>query len=150
MKTNVFYILMTIIVMGMVIPAFAGSPDKKPGDNTKKENPVVSPTPLTDWTFKIIPLDPTDTCCAYENCNLEFFIQAATDYCEGVLTSPTFTPITIHRPYRSYQGPNVPGDIPCVEVSIIVVGSCICPPPQVNSTIYCVCRGNDCNPRICP
>jgi len=149
---------MTIIVMGMVIPAFAGSPDKKPGDNTKKENPVTSPTPLpaaspaplSDWTFNIIPTDPNDTCCAYENCNLEFFIQAATEYCEGVLTSPTFTPITIHRPNRSYPGPTVPGDIPCVEVNIVVVGSCNCPPPQVNSTTYCVCRGNDCTPRICP
>jgi len=29
MKTKLFYILMTAIVMGMVIPVFAGSPDKK-------------------------------------------------------------------------------------------------------------------------
>jgi hypothetical protein len=152
MKPKFIYILMTIIVMGMVIPAFAGSPDKKPGDNTKKENPVASPAPLTDWTFNIIVSDPNDNCCAYTTCTLQFNIQAATEHCEGLLTDPEFQPITIVQGQKSYQGPTVPGDIPCVMVNIIVDPGCTCTPlPIINSNTCCICRGDtDCILRICP
>lgn len=149
MKTKLFYILMTAIVMGMVIPVFAGSPDKKQWDNTKKETPATSLTPLTDWTFNIIVTDPNDSCQAYKNCQLEFYIQAATAGCEGVSSYPTFTPIPIVKGQRSYQGPTVPSEIPCVKVSIIKVNP-LCQ-GDINSNTCCACfGGGPCYLKICP
>jgi hypothetical protein len=153
MKTNVFYILMTIIVMGVVIPAFAGSPDKKPGDNTKISNlPTSQLSPLTTWNLYIVPTDPNDTCSSYKFCHLAFHIVSATSDCEGTMTDPPPFDELITWGNRSYGPYQISTDVPCVEISIIDKDSPPCT-SQISTHTCCTCNHNGsgtCYIQMCP
>jgi hypothetical protein len=155
MKTNAFYILMTIIVMGMVMPAFAGSPDKKPGDNTKKEIPAASPlSPLTTWDLYIVPTDAADTCADYNNpyCYLYFHVESETNDCDGSITNPPPFDVPITYSTRSYGPYQISNDVPCVKVTVISKASPPC--THINTTPCCTCPHGQssatCYIRICP
>jgi|APCry1669188970_1035186.scaffolds.fasta_scaffold00834_2 hypothetical protein len=148
MKTNVFYILMTIIVMGMVIPAFAGSPEKKTGDNTKTDNLSPTPLPPSPWTLHILVTDPNDSCPAIQHCTLGFFIQPISPDCVALSTTPTWTQQFYPGTADYYQ--SIPDSIKCVQVSIFDLGgNCHYP---FNSNTCCKCKGDSqpCSLRICP
>jgi hypothetical protein len=153
MKPRFIYILMTIIVMGMVIPAFAGSPEKKPGDNTKKENPVASPlSPLTTWNLYIRVSDPDDTCYAFTHCSLEFYIEAQTDDCVGSQSGYGPWHQAITWGYSGYGPIAIPTEVPCVKIKIINTTNTLeCKNAPLNQSTCCACQStNTCTMRICP
>ena len=148
---------MTIIVMGMVIPVFAGSPEKKPGDKTKTDN--LSPSPLsllTTWDLYIVVTDANDTCYDYEygNCDLYFHIESETADCDGSITNPPPFDVPITWGNRNYGAFPISTDVPCVKITIISKKS---PTPctNFNHTPCCACPHGQppsatCYMRICP
>lgn len=77
MKTKMICLLMLCITIGMVITAFAGSPNKNEGDKTKTDCTSSTPPPPTTWDFNIIVTDPSDSCDAILYCNLGFFYRTS-------------------------------------------------------------------------
>jgi len=147
MKTRLVYFIMIYLVIGMVIPTFAISPDKSKGDKTKTENLTPAPLPPSPWYLTINVTDPKDTCYAYLNCTLAFFIEPVSQNCEALSANP-FGTVPIHWGQASYTVP-IPDTIQCVQVSIIdLLGTCNAP---FNSNTCCSCRGGSpCVLRICP
>ncbi|MEI8006964.1 MAG: hypothetical protein WCI48_12220 [Bacteroidota bacterium] len=156
MKTNVFYILMTIIVMGMVVPAFAGYPEKKQGDKTKTDNLLPLPlSPLTTWNLYIVPTDAADSCTDYNStnpCDLFFHVESATDGCIGSITNPQSFDVQITWGTRSYGPYQISTDAPCVKVTVISKASPVC--TNINTTPCCTCPHGQssatCYIKICP
>lgn len=141
--------------MGMVVPTFAGSPEKKQGDKTKTDNLSPSPfSPLTTWDLYIRVSDPNDTCYAfYQNhCQLEFYIEAQTDNCVG--SQAGYGPWHQAISYGSggYGPIAIPTEVPCVKISIINLStSQLCKNAPLNQNTCCACQGsNTCTLRICP
>jgi len=136
---------MTWIVIGIVIPAFASSPDKNKGDKTKTENLTPSSLPPSPWNLYIHVTDASDsTCLPALNCNLAFFWQTASLNCEAIFENPTGK-VPFHFGTANYTVP-IPDTIKCVQVSIIVL------PPGCTSTINpntcCTCKSGSGNPCI--
>jgi len=145
-RTRIFYFLLVCISIGMVIPVFAVSPDKTKGDKIKVEN-LTSPSPPSPWTLTIDVTDPNDSCAAYINCSLEFFVQPASSNCEAVLAYPSIS-IPIIWGTTSYTH-SIPDYIPCVEVNIVPQPGTHCTGYNLNSC--CSCIGSEpCKLRICP
>lgn len=150
MKTKLYYILVTIIVIGMVFPAFAGSPDKDKADKAKTDNLLPSSLPVPTWNLYIHITDDfsKDTCDAAKYCNLGFLIQPATTDCVGIPTDPPQKKPFYLGTY-DYQY-SISNDYPCVIVSIIdLTGNCTHP---INTNTCCTCKENNhvCNLKICP
>jgi hypothetical protein len=150
MKTKLFYFLMVCIVMGMVIPAFAVSPDKNKGDKTKTENLSPSPLPPSPWTLHIQVTDPSDTCYAILYCNLGFFISPLGANCEYPSATPTAT-VPFHYGQANYYVP-IPDSIQCVQVTMIDLTTPSCYYLFYLNPPCCKCKGDPtpCKFRICP
>jgi hypothetical protein len=149
MKTKLFFFLLACIVMGMVMPTFAVSPDKNKGDKTKTDNLSPSPLPPSPWYLTINVTDPKDSCTAYTNCTLGFFIEPVSPNCAAISATPTYT-VPILWGQADYTVP-IPDTITCVQVSIIVTGFCGGYP--INTNTCCTCKtgyGNPCRLKICP
>ncbi len=145
MKTNFLFILITCIVIGMVVPVFAVSPDKNKGDKTKAENLTPSPLPPSPWSLHIVVLDPCDTTCPFNQCSSwRFKLQPATVHCEGVLAIP---PVYItHTWCQSDYYLSIPDTIPCVNVSIDPNGCS----GSFNPNTCCQCQNSPpCTLKIC-
>ena len=149
MKTKLFYFLMVIIVMGMIIPAFAVSPDKDKGDKVKTDNRALSPLPPSPWDLRIQVID-NDTCGA-QNCNLAFFIQTATINCIGAPSVPPWSDIIRYHKGTINYSDRIPDYVSCVIVSIIDLGNPNCG-YFFNSNTCCECQAdnNVCQLKICP
>jgi len=149
MKTKLFYILMTIIVMGMIIPAFAVSPEKNKGDKTKTDNLSPLPLPPSPWSLHIQVSDPDDNCYAVQHCTLGFFIQPINSDCTAFTEHPTWTLQFYPGTADYYQ--SLPDTIPCVQVSVCILQG-FCTPSQINSNTCCECKDRNqvCKLKICP
>ena len=156
MKTKLFTLLMTLIVIGMVIPTFAFSPDKDKGEKSKKEtvnsenkteNLTPIPPPLS-WTFNVVVLDPYGTCGA-QGCTLVFEAFPANANCE--VQSAISVASAAYVPGTSTYLMTIPDQYPCVIVRIIdhTVHGC---QYSFNSNWCCECKGSgtDCRLYICP
>jgi hypothetical protein len=148
MKAKLFYTLLTCIVIGIVIPTFAGSLGKDQGDKTKTDNLPEAPPPPPTWTLHIHVMDPPGSCDA-QTCNLRFIIQPATLDCHGIYAIPAI-PLP-YDPEQTDYYQQIPVDIHCVIVSIIDDPVGFCPYPFNNNTC-CECEdSNDvCKLHICP
>ncbi len=146
MKANFFFFLMTCIVIGMMIPAFAGSPENK-GDKTKIDYLSLSLPPPSSWNLNIVVTDPNDSCYAYLYCNVYFLISWAYSSCQAISSIYNYTYPFTPGTYK-YTIP-IPDTIPCVLVSLTVAQPCS--NPQVNSKTCCECltRDNICYLSIC-
>ncbi len=142
MKKIFFPFLMTFIVIGMVIPALAGSPN---GGKTTTGN--LKQLPPSSWNLNILVTDPNDSCYAITNCNVGFLISWAFSNCAAISSIYNYTyPFTFGQARYSIA---IPDTISCVLVSINP-GSCS--PSDVNSNTCCECKSNNqvCKLRICP
>ena len=141
MKTKIFITALTLIVIGIVIPTFASSPENNKGDKTKIDNPAPPPP---SWTLHIQLVDITG--CDAQNCNLGFLIEPADANCEAYGT-PIRT--VIYEKGTNDYYPQIPDDYPCVIVRIIDLdGTCIY---LFNSNTCCKCKGDPdpCKLKIC-
>ena len=131
------------IIIGMVFPAFAVSPDKDKGDKTKTDNLVPSPLPPSPWTLTIHSLDRED--CPW-GCTYYFYIQAASSPdCKGLFADPPFAPVQYYWG-TTYYPVSIPHSIQCVYVSVGGVGG-YCRP---SSNTCCTCKSNPvCNLYVC-
>jgi len=151
MKTKMFFFLMVWIVMGMVIPAFAVSPDKNKGDKTKTDNLSPSLLPPSPWNLYIHVVDASDsTCYPALNCNLAFFWEPVSPNCAAIAVTP-IGKVLFNFGQADYTVP-IPDTITCVQVSIIDVtpGGCS---SLINTNTCCTCKtgyGNPCRLKICP
>jgi hypothetical protein len=146
MKTKVCYILMTIIVIGMVMPIFASSPDKIKEDKTKTENPTPAPLAPTTWILHIVANDPGGQCICPNNCNAGWEIHRASDDCHAIASPSVFVSFVCNQT-DYYQA--IPDSINCVVVIINPGG---CPASTFNTNVCCKCRGDNtpCKLKICP
>ena len=149
MKTIVFYTFLICIVIGMMIPTFAISPDKNKGDKTKTEKLTPAPLPPTTWTLHIVCLDPMDTCWGLTHCgtHVGFDIHPATANCEGVLAVPPGFLAFNYGQVDYYQ--SIPDTIQCV---VVTIDPGQCKPSYFSSNYCCVCSpgSTPCKLRICP
>ena len=156
MKTKLFTLLMTLIIIGIVFPAFAGTPDKNKGDKSTTE-PVKSEIyngdcppsypPPTPWTATVIIVDTTETCAA-QGCNLLFLAFPASDHCVAQSAVPVGY-AQYHQGSFSFPITIPSTDIPCVIIRITddPVGSCNAP---FNKNECCICQPSPtCTLRIC-
>jgi hypothetical protein len=144
MKTKLFYLMVVCILMGMITPTFAFSPDKNKGDKSRSED--LTPPPPT-WTLHIYIMDTANQCTALNCTGLVFSIQKASNHCIAVTTDPPI--IVTYTPGTADYLPPIPDDWPCVIVSIIDQGgSC----STINSNTCCECKANNnvCKLYICP
>jgi len=86
MKTKLFITLIACVVVGIVFPAFAVTPDKEKEAKTKVEvvaNNEECPLPPTLVTIPII-LDVSSGCSAIYCTNLWIIVRPATSSCEAI------------------------------------------------------------------
>ena len=153
MKTKLFTLLMTLIIIGIVIPTFAVSPNKDKGEKSKNEavNTEIKTTncspndlPPAPWQATIIVADSAETCAAM-GCNLWIYVYQASSQCIAQAAIPIQTaPYTGLLQYYF----NIPGDIPCVIFKIVdPSGTCNAP---FNHRTCCACIGSPtCELEIC-
>ncbi len=150
MKTQLFYLLMLYIGIGMINPAFAVSPDKNKGDKTKTKNLTPVPLPPSPWTLHIVCLNPLDSSCySGQNCgNIGFSIYPAspTD-CHGIAANPWGFLAFNYGQVDYYQA--IPDDIECV---IVTINPGSCPSSYFSSNTCCKCKGDNtpCKLKFCP
>ncbi len=148
MKTKLVCFIMVYLVIGMVIPTFAISPDKNKGDKTKTENLTPAPLPPLPWTLHIVCTDPTDTCFALFNCgNIGFNINRATADCHSAAANPLGFLAFNYGQVDYYQ--SIPDTVGCV---IVTINPGTCPSSYFSSNTCCKCRGDNtpCKLRFCP
>ena len=82
MKKLFVLISMIGIIIGMVLPTFAASPDKAKDENSKVD-PALLPDPLTTWTLTVY-IDDADIDCPAQYCTLRILMVPADSYCVPV------------------------------------------------------------------
>lgn len=156
MKTKLFNLLLTLIVIGMVIPTFAVSPNKDKGEKTKSESvksenktenltPIPLPPPPT-WNLYIHVLDAAGSCAAQAYCTFYFTIQQADANCKAI--DVPFTHVLYDPNQTDYIIP-IPSDYTCVYVTITANPACSY---LYNTNSCCECKDNNqiCRLHICP
>jgi hypothetical protein len=144
MKTKLFNLMLVCILMGILYPAFASSPDKNKGDKTKVEKLTLPPP---TWTLHIHVMDTANQCSALNCTGLVFLIQKSSNHCIALTTDPPI--IVSYYPGTVDYYPSIPDDWPCVIVSIIDQGGS-CGPINSNTCCECKVNNNVCKLYICP
>jgi hypothetical protein len=154
MKTKLFTLLMTLIIIGFVIPAFADSPEKDKGEKLKTESvnseiktTICLPNDLlpAPWTAKVIVADSVETCAAMD-CNLYILVYQASDHCVAQSAIPIASQQYTGALSYSFQ---ISDEIPCVIFKIVDYPSGSCNAP-FNHNTCCACKtSNVCTLMIC-
>ena len=146
---------MVCIFVYTSLQTFATAPDKDKVEKisvVREKTEIISdnllrcPPPPPSWTLNIQVMD-TEGCDA-QSCNLGFFIQPGTSACHVSAATPNYT--VPYNPDQSDYPVQIPNDIPCVIVSIIVLPGYTCAYP-INSNTCCECQDNNnvCKLYIC-